>query len=448
MPSLFYLSFYHRADVAKASRLHHDVVARVWPQLAYQSPKYPKQAPTTKTCRRGKIKLGIISGFITESSPPTWTFNGVLRRLDRDLFEITFIYLDSVGEKVASFVYSNPKDGVLVLSKGPQDIQNGAWITRFHKDVEDLDLDILFYLDVHMNPFTTRMAMSRLAPVQCLSHGHPMTTGMPSMDYFISWGASELATAQEHYTEKLVLLNASAAHQYYEIRHDPERLTSKLDGLPFGHLLNRGAFPTIPADGNWYTCMQKPHKFMSDMDSMVCGVLQRDPKGRLVLHELKEKHVEPFRKRLIDAGCDMNRVHFLPAQPHHRLLALYSVSDVILDSHPAGGDTTTREALEMNKLVVTYPGRLLGGRWSYGYIKHLGDQRLAEHLIASSVEEYCDKAVTLGTDPKIRQEMEDRLKQTLLPRLYEQDEAVRSWETVLKQISPVEIRDDCTESSY
>ena len=44
--------------------------------------------------------------------------------------------------------------------------------------------------------------------------------------------------------------------------------------------------------------------------------------------------------------------------------ALHVVSDVVLDSYPAGGCTTTREALELGKAVVTLPAKYLGARWS------------------------------------------------------------------------------------
>ena len=53
--------------------------------------------------------------------------------------------------------------------------------------------------------------------------------------------------------------------------------------------------------------------------------------------------------RLERTGADVSRVHYIPALPHHKLCALHVVSDVILDSYPAGGCTTTREALELGK---------------------------------------------------------------------------------------------------
>ena len=135
-------------------------------------------------------------------------------------------------------------------------------------------------------------------------------------------------------------------------------------------------------------------------------------------------------------GCDMKRVHFLGAQPHHRLLALYALSDVILDSYPAGGCTTTREVLAIGKALVTLPARLLGGRWSYAYYQIMGDEILNSLVIAKNASEYITIAVTLGTSIDIRNDVERRIKNSV-PALYEREESVKAWNEVFLDISPV-----------
>ena len=67
------------------------------------------------------------------------------------------------------------------------------------------------------------MALSKLAPVQAMTHGHPVTSGIDDsiMDYFISWEAAELPDAQNHYTEKLILAPADVpweVHIYVRAR--------------------------------------------------------------------------------------------------------------------------------------------------------------------------------------------------------------------------------------
>src|SRR4029078_13318090 len=68
-------------------------------------------------------------------------------------------------------------------------------------------LDILHYPDLGMSPFTFTLAHSRLAPVQTVTWGHPDTTGLPTIDYFISCREGETEEADSHYTEKLVRLS-------------------------------------------------------------------------------------------------------------------------------------------------------------------------------------------------------------------------------------------------
>jgi predicted O-linked N-acetylglucosamine transferase (SPINDLY family) len=68
------------------------------------------------------------------------------------------------------------------------------------------NLDILVFLDIGMTPITTQMAGLRLAPIQCLTWGHPITSGIPTIDYFLSSELMEPENCQTHYTEKLILL--------------------------------------------------------------------------------------------------------------------------------------------------------------------------------------------------------------------------------------------------
>ena len=47
--------------------------------------------------------------------------------------------------------------------------------------IEKLDLHLLMYADIGMESFGYLLAFSRLAPVQIVTHGHPCTTGIPTI---------------------------------------------------------------------------------------------------------------------------------------------------------------------------------------------------------------------------------------------------------------------------
>ncbi len=55
-----------------------------------------------------------------------------------------------------------------------------------------------------MDPFSYLLAFSRLAPVQCVTRGHPDTTGILNIDYFISCEDFETEGAEMQYSESLV----------------------------------------------------------------------------------------------------------------------------------------------------------------------------------------------------------------------------------------------------
>src|SRR5208337_1279441 len=86
---------------------------------------------------------------------------------------------------------------------------------RAREQIAALALDILFYQDIGMEPTSFFLAFARLAPVQCVSFGHPNTTGIPNMDYFVSNDLFEPPDAPSHYSERLILLHDLPTLAYY-----------------------------------------------------------------------------------------------------------------------------------------------------------------------------------------------------------------------------------------
>jgi len=138
--------------------------------------------------------------------------------------------------------------------------------------------------------------------------------------------------------------------------------------------------------------------------------------------------------RLKKVGIPMDRVHFIPAQPHHRLMALYKISDVILDSYMAGGCTTTREALEIGSVIVTLPAKYLGGRWSLAYYSIMG----VLDVVAKDKADYVDLAVRMGTDKNARAEVRGKILKNV-HKLYFKTAAVDAWTRIIKRMIGAEI---------
>jgi hypothetical protein len=259
------------------------------------------------------------------------------------------------------------------------------------------------------------------------------------------------------------------------------QLRSRLDGMRFDNLLRKD-FHELPLfikesneldtyvsnlnnnidsdlntdnNINLYVCMQKPFKVFPEFDELVCGILKKDLNGHVILHKETRSgynhHKLTFVQRMINAGCDMKRIHFLDSQPNHKLLKLYSTANVVLDSYPAGGCTTTREALELGKAVITWPARLLGGRWTLGLYNIIGlESKIKKQLIASSTKEYIEMAVNIGTNHILRKEIELEIYNKTQTNLFYRNEAVDEWENILLNVSPVKLQcnNDTSDDNY
>jgi hypothetical protein len=427
MMTAFDHSFYYASDWRATLGKYCRVARKAFPHLAYVAP-HLRSADTAGECGT-RIRLGVASAFFRGDSSVLADFKGVLRRLPRAIFDVTLIRLEGEARSgVGAPFVAHPADRTLVIN-----VKEPTWLERARAEIGMLELDLLLYLDLTMSPMAHRLAMSRLARVQAVSHGHPVTSGIerPTMNFFISWAAAELPTAHEHYTEELALLPAQSMHQYYEPRVTADG-ASVVDGEKFRHLTRRDfASMGLPAASHWYLCMQKPFKRQPEFDSMLADILRKDAAAHLLLHdtETPESH-QLIVARMKRAGCDMSRVHLLPSQPHHRLLALYALSDVTLDSYPASGCTTTREALEVGALVVTLPAKYLGSRWSLAYYSIIG----VLDMVAMDETDYTRIAVRVATDGAVRGELKRRVAANL-HKLFRSEDAVRSWTSVLSRLA-------------
>lgn len=253
--------------------------------------------------------------------------------------------------------------------------------------------DVLFYPDIGMDPVTYFLAFARLAPVQCATWGHPVTTGLPTIDYYLSCDAAEPDGAGTHYTERLVRVGGLPFS--YRRPPRPEPLKTRAD-------FRLGAEETI------YFLAQNLFKIHPDMDEPLAGILRRDPRGIILMLEGQDSSWgrairDRLRPRL---GIDEERVVFLPRQSHDDYMRLLALSDVSLDSFPFSGGNTTYQALAMGTPVVTLPGNFLRGRLSLAIYRHLE----ITDCVAADPADYAQIAVRLGTDKAFRKRVADRIE--------------------------------------
>lgn len=144
MLSLFSLSFYYRADTAATASRNYEMAARAWPTLAdYVAPhlkQYNQELTTAASCVDRKIKLGVIAGVLSEGHSVTEDFGGVLQRLDRNYFDVTYIYVHETGKSYfvlphGGEVFSTPVQSLTLHS--PCAFSRLTRYCKFHKAKPD-----------------------------------------------------------------------------------------------------------------------------------------------------------------------------------------------------------------------------------------------------------------------------------------------------------------------
>tara|TARA_B110000444_G_C18758661_1_gene556429 strand:+ start:195 stop:1163 length:969 start_codon:yes stop_codon:yes gene_type:complete len=253
-------------------------------------------------------------------------------------------------------------------------------------------LDILYYTDIGMEPLTYFLAFSKLASNQCVTWGHPITSGISTIDYFISSELCEPENAQEHYSEKLVRL------PYFSVDYRPTLTETKKIRFNF----------KLATSKNIYFCPQSLFKFHPDFDKIMAEILRKDKNGAIILisgqnPKWKDKLIKRFNTKIPDVT---SRIHFLPRLSQEEYFAALSESDIILDTIYFGGGNTSYEAFAMNKIVVTLPGKFLRGRLTLGLYKKMS----IIEPIANTTSQFIKLACYYGKNKKARQRLEDKIK--------------------------------------
>jgi predicted O-linked N-acetylglucosamine transferase (SPINDLY family) len=241
--------------------------------------------------------------------------------------------------------------------------------------------------DVGMNSPSRLLALHRMAPIQITAWGHPITTGSPHIDYFLSSDLMEPEDAQSHYSESLVRLPNLAL---FIKPQSSENMESENFDLPEGHIL--------------YGCLQSLNKYVPQYDFVIAEIAKKSPKSLFVFLEGLPPASTGFLKKRLSRIFDQNgldfhqHVKFLPRVKRGQYVELISRMDVILDSIGWTGGNTSLEAIEQGKPIVTLPGQFMRGRHTYAMLKMMG----LENHMSSSIDDYICRAVALGADDELR----------------------------------------------
>ena len=402
----FYIQYQCKNDLDLQSR-YGQFVHRV---MAANYPQWVKPLPMPLLRGSSKVRVGYVCNFIYGHTVNK-LFIGWIKNHNSNNFEIYCYYtnpkVDSMTQQVR--VYSH------VFHHIPNDLE--AICQQIISD----HLHVLVFLEIGMAQNITQIASLRLAPIQCLTWGHPITSGIPTIDYFLSSHFMEPENAEEHYSEKLVRL--------------PNIGISYTKPVFPKNLKKRSEFQ-LHEDAVVYLSCQSIYKYLPQYDYLFAAIAQRVPQAQFAFIESQTSKsiTEQFRQRLKRAftKLELNNEEYclmLPRFNQEDYLNLNLVSDIFLDTLDWSGGNTTLEAIACNLPVVTCPGEFMRGRHSYGILKMLG----VTETIAEDEAEYIEIAVRLGLDPDWRQSIVQKIRDGH-SRLYDDKTCVRALEEFYQRV--------------
>jgi len=381
--SNFFLA-YQGLDDLELQIKYGELVTRI---MSANYPQWSKKITASKLKKGEKLKVGYISFYVYAHSVTQFSL-GWLKYHNRDDFEIYGYHADSDED----FITEEFKKYCDVFHKIPRDLEGMA--QQIAKD----ELHILVYLDLGMTPITMQLAGLRLAPIQCMSWGHPMTSGLPTVDYFLSNHLMEPENAQQYYREKLVRLPGLG-------------MVPNKANLVLETVLNRSDF-NLPDNKLIYLCSQSLWKYLPQYDYIWPEIAQKVDNSLFVFFRHMSKGITlKFQERIAKAftqyGLDWQQYcYFSDRLDYHKFLRINELSDVFLDSFVWSGGISSIHAIASSLPVVTCPGEFMRGRQAMALLKKLK----IEQTIAKDPAEYIDIAVDLALNKQFRQQIKEQIK--------------------------------------
>ncbi|WP_448570244.1 O-linked N-acetylglucosamine transferase, SPINDLY family protein [Trichothermofontia sp.] len=402
----FFLQYQGKND-RHLQRLYGESVHRI---MAANYPQWVQPLPMYPLSNSGRLRVGYVSHCL-KSHTVDFLFSGWVKYADRERFEIYCYHLDTVQD--------HRTEKYRLYSHAFHHIPNN--LEAVCQQIINDRLHILVFLDLGMYALPTQIAALRLAPIQCLTWGHPITSGLPTIDYFLTSDLMEPEDGEKHYTEQLVRLpNISIA---YEKPIIPEVENPRTE---FG----------LAAQDIVYLSCQSLFKYLPQYDFIFPAIAQQVKQARLVFISYYSQYVtNKFRKRLHQAFKEFGLNYeefciFSPPLKHSAYLRLNLAADIFLDTLSWSGGRTTLEAIACGLPVVTCPGEFMRGRHAYGILRQMG----VTATIAHSESEYIEIAVRLGQDPAWRAEIGQQM-QAGQAQLYEDITSVRALEDFYWQVT-------------
>ena len=453
---MLYALSYHNKNNVEILTLYSKLIRKICPFVNYFSPRVaeiiiknqnnkqptiplpPIPLPThPPQSIQPKKRICFISDSFTTDTSVLRDRISVIGKLDRTKYEVyfaSFYKFEVINGLIAKVFMTKIKDNYISL---------GTTLTSARTILEKLELDIIIYPDIGMKLMPTLLAYSRIAPIQITTWGHSETSGIDTIDYFVSShyfsGTLSFDEIQKQYSEKLILFKSLGT--FYISPHKLFVENNKAYSIQQTNNQQK-KFKTREELGftlkdHLYVCLQTFYKLNPEFEKCLARILELDPNGIILLSNTFpycKSHLERIRNII---GLEkLKRVKWYGSLEKDEFLNIVSISDVCLDPFPFGGCNTSYDAFDYNIPVITLPSEFLHGQFTNGLYKKMGTYMNMKidmtECCVSTPEQYSQVAATIGINEKLRHKISRNIEMTK-HLIFQEQESIDEWTIFLEK---------------
>lgn len=327
-------------------------------------------SPTESVAPLRKIRVGYWSPDLRAHSV-RYFFRPLLEAHDRSKFEV-YVFFDGPVRDAQTDHIEKASDVFLnVFGQGDQEVA---------QKITDQKLDVLVELAGHSSFNRLNLLKQRLAPLQITALGYPPTTGLSTIDAKMMDRHIYDVEAGHYYTERPLVLDSS--FWCFDPKEDVP-----LPGIP----------PQTQTGFVTFGCVGNVAKLSARMIQCWSRIMHRVPGSRLLLRSINfedDAAKDAVLHMLVKGGLDIERVVLCEPAAGVDFFKSYDEIDLILDTYPFNGGTTTCFALYMGVPVVSLAGKGLTSRMGKSALANMG----IPWCCVDTVDEYVDRAVQIAHD--------------------------------------------------
>ena len=341
-----------------------------------------------------RIKIGYVSPNFKQSADFPFTY-GVVACHDKDYFEVTAYSLASEDDAFTKAIVPMVEHFERV-----SDLSTKKLAQKIHDD----QIDILIDLAGHSAGTGLPVFAYRPAPIQISGIGAPSTSGLNTINYFIT--DKQIDPPEMHdkfFKETFIYMPCQFC--YASNSEAPQPVPP----------------PSIESGHITFAAFHEYNRIGDDMLTVWKEILNRLPNSKLILRAKEfssDSLIDSAYSRLKGLGFNMDFVSFLPLGMD--TLTDYQKVDIALDTFPRSDAMATFDAMFMGVPVVSYYDERRDSRFSMSILQNIGLGGFA----VTNGNEYVERAVGLANDQDalkmLRNELRQRIQRTnaVQPRHY------------------------------